>query len=91
MADFGVSPGAEAASGGGADVEDAGAFGFGAAEGLGIGVNGPEVYAGDAGVEHSVYLFGWQAEVDGGWGSVFVMSFVYYRWKAGVVARLCLE
>mmetsp|Transcript_17962 Transcript_17962/g.33473 ORF Transcript_17962/g.33473 Transcript_17962/m.33473 type:complete len:201 (+) Transcript_17962:919-1521(+) len=49
-----VASGAEAAGDGGADVEDLGALGLGAAEGLGVGVDGPEFDASYAGVEHAI-------------------------------------
>jgi hypothetical protein len=55
--DFRVSACSESAGDGGANVEDLCAFGFGASEGLGVGVDGPEFYASYAGVEHAIYLF----------------------------------
>ena len=52
FAHFGESSGAEAAGDLSSDVEDVGGEGFG--EGLGVGVDGPEGDAVDAGLDHAV-------------------------------------
>ena len=51
-----AATGAEATGGRGADVEHLGAAGLGPAEGLGVGIDGPEIDAADSGFEHPIDL-----------------------------------